>query len=656
MNRLYLLITAVCLILATTIMAHGQDPEPEAYLRVNTMLSGGQYVETSNDDQYYYVEIYMTHPLDARVYDDLKNNKISIGGIAQGHRELSYPLQISPDDCPADDCARTHFRVYLPKTIDLSKTYEIFFDSYRTTAGDNLRYRAISIGTDYKTSLEDKSLCEDALAVKIDFETDPAKTPLKVRTAADRAVLAEYLRARISFIYDFLSGLNAAQLNLVDLRVRPLKSLIKPPAEVSYTEPTPGTFLLADGVTTWVPTEADLPRLYVTSLRPANATKDLAINSQFILSCVWTRKHLPTEDFNATLSLPINPPRELVKRLMKTGVAGLTTISSPALPATNEKVGERTVEQDLDLAFSLISSVEEVEKKNPDPEICDPIKTRERKTRGTIDLRINPLGTRSWIFVDEDDLNGNNERTTGAYVAWAPVFIDSKVSTGKITTDTLSLNRVVIGTQGEYRYIYNNSTFPTYFRLIGRFSNASDRDFKQAEYKGTFEFRPVFGKVNHPLASIQAAQPRLIGAEGESKNIYKTYKRGGYEFIPIVGGELGRTWSRRDPAEAVKPSDAVKRVYGGLEIILTPITNTKITLTDTFYYNFGEVTKRRANYFNGSIEFLLGEFLDNRRAAHSVFFSFEKGQQPPFANAGVNVFKIGYRVVGDRLFLLSNNR
>lgn len=655
MYRLCPLFIAVCLVFLLNIGARCQTPEPEAYLRVNTILSSGTYVETTREDQYYYVEIYMPHPLDQKVYNDLKDDKITIGGIAEGHRDLPYRLKVSEDDCRVDPCARTHFRVYLPKTIDLSRTYEIFFDTYLTSTGDKLRYRAISIRTDYKTSLVGKdSSCGESLGLLIDFDLDRSKTPLRVRTPVDVAVLNEYTEARLSRLYDFLSELSRDQLNLVELRVRPLKTIIRPPAGVSYTETSPGTFELPGG-RLWVPTESDLPRLNVTSLRPPQgSTRESVVDDRFVLVCIPTQNHLPTEDFNAIFSLPINPPRELAAKLKKTGLPGITSISSPANAATDEEVGKRKIEQDLDVAFSLLSSVEEVEKENPDPTQSVPIKVRERKTRGTLDLRITPLGTRSWIYVAGDDTE--TTRTSGHYFALSPLFIDAKVSTGKITTETLSLNRVVIGPQGEYRYVYNNTTFPTYFRFIGRLSNASDRDFKQNEYKATFEFRPVFGKINHPLASIQAAQRRVIASEGDTENIFVSFARGGYEFIPIMGGELGRTWSRRDPAEAVKPTDPVKRIYGGMEITLTPITRTKFTLTDIFYYNFGEVTKRRANYFSGSMEVLLGEFLDSRRAAHSVFISYEKGQQPPFTNAGVNVVKIGYRIVGDRLFVLSTAR
>ena len=649
--RLCRLYFVMVLVLSGCNAAYPQTPDPEAYLRVNTILLEDRYVETTNANEYYYVEIYMPQSLDQQAYSNLGGRKI--GGIAQGHKELPYRLIASPNDCNGGVCQRTHFRIYLPKTIDLTKSYEVFFDDYRTDTGETFRYRSISVGSDYTTSLEGKNaFCGNSLALVVQFEPDANKTPLRVLTQSDNEILSLYIEARLNRLYDWVSGLSDSQLRQIEYRVRPLKSLIRPPIGVSYTEPQPGDFILTDG-TKWEPTESDLPRLTVKSLRaPSNRTKAMTVRDMYLLSCIPTAESLPFEDFNAKLSIPIDPPRELARPLKKTGIAGLTAIASPGKPGTTEKVGERTIELDMDVAFSFVSSVSEVEKKNPDPTITTPIKVRERTTRGTLDLRLNPFGTRSWI----QNVETHKDRTSADYWGLTPLFIDSRVSTGKITKDTLSLNRIVIGTQGEYRHIYSNGTFPTYYRFIGRFSNASDRDFKQSEYKGTFEFRPVFGRLNHPLASIQAAQPRVLGNPDDDPNVYVNFSKGGFEIIPIFGGELGRTWNRRNPAAVVQPTDSVRRLYGGMEITLTPFTRTKLTLFDTLYYNFGTVSKRRANYFNGVGEYLLGKFGDSSRAAHSVFISFEKGQQPPFKDSGVNVVKVGYRITGDRMFFLSTSR
>jgi hypothetical protein len=259
-------------------------------------------------------------------------------------------------------------------------------------------------------------------------------------------------------------------------------------------------------------------------------------------------------------------------------------------------------------------------------------------SRGTLDLILRPFGTRPQICrppaffscdpnLHHDDPAGN----TAIYRSFTPFFVDARVSTGKITEDTLSLNRVVLGTEGEYRYVLRNETYPTFFRFIGRFVNASDRDFKQAEYKGTFEFRPVFAAINHPLSTGRTRQNAVIVGPGNQDDPQKEVasERGGYEFVPFFGGELGRTWARRNPAEAVEASDAVKRLYLGIDITLNPFKRTTLTLTDTFYFKYESKDDRRDNYFKGNIDFLLGKFFGYDRIGQSIFFSFERGQVPP---------------------------
>ena len=646
---------------------HGKDPE--AYLRVNTVPvdRGRGFVETSKTDKYYFVEIYMPEQLDQKVYDDLIAGRIKLGAIADGNDELPYPVVVSPEDCVTDAagtkiCARTHFRIYLPKSIDTSKTYEVFFDCYLSSSGKALRFRSIPVGSDYSTVLTAKDpFCPESFAVWVKYADENAtfpagKIPLRFATPEDKASYRRYITGRLTRVHDWLSAVGNSELPRIEYRVRPLNSLIRPPLSLNATEGPPGTFTLPNG-SMWKPTEVDLPRMEVTSVKPGGSATD-AVSNHFVVSCILTRKGLPNEDFNMKLTMSaLNPPAELQESLIKTGVSGLSFVGAPSKP-DDENVGERSIEKDLDIAISFVSSVEDTKKDNPDPNNCDDITVRERKTRATLDMRLNPFGTRSRI--SDPILRGTppHERTTAVYKAWIPLFIDSKVSTGKITEDTLSLNRIIFGTQLEYRYIYDNGPFPQYFRFIGRFSNASDRDFKQAEYKGTFEFRPIFSALNHPLVSTQAAQSQVIFDDDNenSPNTVISYDSGGYEFIPFVGGELGRTWARRNPADAVQPSDTVKRLYGGLDIILTPLPRTTLTVSDTFYYNFGEVAKRRANYFIGSVDFLLGRFANSNRAAHSVFVSFEKGQQPPFENKGANVVKLGYRIYGDRLLSLSGPR
>src|SRR5436190_23259742 len=96
---------------------------------------------------------------------------------------------------------------------------------------------------------------------------------------------------------------------------------------------------------------------------------------------------------------------------------------------------------------------------------------RKRENKGTLDLRLAPLlnilrlpepGSRTFMFL-------------------TPFLIDARVSTGKIDKDTLSLNRIAMGPQFEIRHYTDPGTYPSYQRYIFTVTNASDRDFKQAE-------------------------------------------------------------------------------------------------------------------------------------------------------------------------------
>lgn len=239
--------------------------------------------------------------------------------------------------------------------------------------------------------------------------------------------------------------------------------------------------------------------------------------------------------------------------------------------------------------------------------------------------------------------------TAGTYSIFTPFYLDAKISTGKIETDTLSLNRVVFGIQEEFRYFQNNFRFPTYYRFVFQGNHASDRDFKQKEYKGTFEFRPIFGPLNHPFDASNSSSSKRVLCPGCKQGFKLIPSNRGYEFVPLIGVELGRTYSRRNPAPDIKPSDTVKRIYFGLDIVLNPTSRVELKATDQFYIRGESKTDRYHNYFSSEISYRLANFF-HARAAHSIFLSWEKGGQPPFEDADVNVVKFGYRVTAATLF------
>ena len=148
----------------------------------------------------------------------------------------------------------------------------------------------------------------------------------------------------------------------------------------------------------WTPTDADLPRLAVTQRQAGWSSNYRSKKSLF--SGLYLDYGEPADgrlQYESCMSA-LNPPSELQEPLVKTGVTGLAFVAAPGQP-DDENVGERSIEKDLDIAVSFVSSVEDTEKENPDPNNSDPITVRERKTRATLDMRLNPFGTRSRIDI-----------------------------------------------------------------------------------------------------------------------------------------------------------------------------------------------------------------------------------------------------------------
>jgi hypothetical protein len=183
-------------------------------------------------------------------------------------------------------------------------------------------------------------------------------------------------------------------------------------------------------------------------------------------------------------------------------------------------------------------------------------------------------------------------------------------------------------------------------------NHASDRDFKQREFKGTFEFHPIFGPLNHPFdpGNARISDRSLCpGCKPPFKLIPVRY---GYEFMPVIGAEIGRTYYRRRPAEALKPSDTVKRLYFGIDTTIYPTTKISLTAVERFYIRGESPDDRYHNYFLGEFNYHIGR-LAAGRVAQGVFFSWERGGQPPFDDPEVNVLKFGYRISAATLFSLN---
>lgn len=348
--------------------------------------------------------------------------------------------------------------------------------------------------------------------------------------------------------------------------------------------------------------------------------------------CVKLEPQLPDKAFAATIKFSKAPTYDLSQALTGKGLDPEPAPPFPTLADDNGVPGSRGLERNLDLGVSFTTSVQELEKENPITKKNE--KVVERISRGVFDVRLAP-----WLYLGRKKELDRNQKW---YRYFNPIFIDAAVSTGKIDKDTLSMNRVIFGSEYEWRYYDfekdpqtgNTKTSPyvDIHRLILRGTHASDRDFKQLEYFGTFEYQPVLGALNHPLYlnwRFDKEGRRVAG-------------RFGYEINPRFGFSVGRTYARRDPAAAIEVSPTIRRVHIGLDMNFSLTRYLGLSISDTFWLRGEAPNDRFHNHFKGSIEAPLGRPF--RGSVQSLFLSFERGNEPPFAGRDANVFKIGYRI------------
>lgn len=351
--------------------------------------------------------------------------------------------------------------------------------------------------------------------------------------------------------------------------------------------------------------------------------------------CLELTQAAPRGTYDIEFSYPGNAPIELRRPILKTGVVNAPHAVTP-FAVDEAKVGDRSLEQNLDASFQFGSSVEDKKVKN-DAGIEVP--TRMRNSKGTFDFRIAPL-------LNVLSLPDPGEKT---FRYFTPLLIDARVSTGKINEDTLALNRIVFGSEYEIRHYSNPTTYPTYQRYIVSFRNASDRDFKQAEWKGSFEFQPVFAALNRPLRFRTRSIDPVLDKDPERapRDVPTTIGFGG-QVLPLVGVEAGKTWRNKSTFAAVEKTTFVRRFYFGATINLDLTAYVRLSIKDVLYVRGESDDDPLHNYFKGTIEVPFPSF--TRNAASSAFFSFERGGEPPFATPDVNAVKVGYRIQWDGWF------
>jgi hypothetical protein len=481
-----------------------------------------------------------------------------------------------------------------PQTGDRFKVSFAISDS----AGQG-SFRSVDVLPDFKAiGPRADANCADGLIV--DVKSD---NPLLAEGAE-----AEYYLERIRALDAWLKATKSSPQDIAKVRIEPL-------TKSSPSEYVVKAFSVSPGV-------GGGSNAHDIDIERALAFQQISI-------CLKFSEKLPDEKFNAEVEFMSDPPLELERAVVKT-LGGARAMGSPTasyIPEEN-KLGLRSFENNLNLGVLYTSSVKEIRRGN--------ISIRERQSRGSLDLRFAPL------------LRG---RTRPPEVKkwqpfWTPFFLDAKVSTGRIADDSLSLNRILLGTDVTLRYYRGTERgHRDKYLLSLRGVNASDRDYKRAELKGEFEFRPIFEALNKPLRFRRRSEPSVLVPDAPPKEI-PTGGFFGYQIEPFVGLEAGRIYRQsRSALKGEERGDTVRRLLFGTDMLFTLGAHLNLRLTETFYVRGGVIDGRIRNYFNGVVEVPLGNL--SRNAAQSIFFSFERGNQPPFSSPSVNAMKFGYRVRSD---------
>ena len=318
---------------------------------------------------------------------------------------------------------------------------------------------------------------------------------------------------------------------------------------------------------------------------------------------------LPVNDGQLSIQIGQAPPDILTAAI----VGDFKGDKAVEFSDSDKAVGERTLEKNLDAEVTFTSSVQRDDATN----------TQKRSNDGVLDLRLAP-----WL----------NRLSVPAQVNhtlryFTPIYFDAKVSTGKITDDTLSANRIAIGTEYEWRVIPDTGQ-NTMHRFIAGVKHLSDRDFKQLEFDADLTYKFMWNPLYKPLSW------RLL----DDKNAWF-----GWNITPSAEFEIGRTYSRRNPAPAVLPSDTARRFSNGVDMQFDFTKYAVLEVSDSYYVR-GEAADNDLFHNHFAAELQLPVMKPFRNSGHSLTISFERGNVPPFATPDVNVVKVGYKFSSTRWF------
>ena len=359
--------------------------------------------------------------------------------------------------------------------------------------------------------------------------------------------------------------------------------------------------------------------------------------------CVNTIHQLPKNSFTAVFDFGAGAPDPL-SCLSPLVTADLDARQSPSMKdasAAPGTVGARPLERNLDLGLAYTQS-------------------RDTKTGGTsrlgvMDLRLAPL-LEVQRRIGHDFLS--RQTIPNWYWFLTPLYIDANVASGRIVDNTVSLNRIAIGPQLEFRYMNLRAEppkpatepgkvplprYPNVHRFLVSANHYSDRDFKQREFVAKLEYQPLLGILNRP----RETRWKSVTDPVTSKSVASVEPLG-WKIAPKFGTEIGNTYHRRNPATAIQPSGFVRRGYAGLDVSLEINDYLAFSVTDTAYLR-GEIAPGHlVNYIKLEADFPVGSPL--RETSQTFFFTYERGSLPPFENLNAKALRLGYRIRSENWF------
>jgi hypothetical protein len=373
------------------------------------------------------------------------------------------------------------------------------------------------------------------------------------------------------------------------------------------------TKILGGGAEDWTPD----PRRPNPNWRPPDTLR----------VCLTLRERLPSGSLDASLQflvpaalpagIPQRPP-DLADPAVNHSLPGPSLPNKPPNPSAPGSAA-KGFERELDFAGILLSSVAD--------KTTNTKTTRARTTKATGDLFLAPILRLRWLsYAPGDNL----------ITFFTPLAIEAHASNQPIAKDTLSQNRIVIGPEYEFRFYLNNRNHvasDNLLRVTVMGKDASDRDFKLNEAKFATEVRPVWGRANRdvldPKSIAKVPGYRLTAGD-----------KIGRRLSPFVGFETGKSYLRGRPADVLVPVGPFRRGYFGMDAGVDFNGKLSLATTQTLYLR-NERNNDLVHYMKNTLQWT---FLASRpNFASAIFFTFEKGQLPPFRSA-VNSVNLGIRV------------